>query len=46
MTLSITDAQHNDALPYAECQYAEYHVLFIVMLGAIMLSGVFYLLLC
>ncbi len=46
MTLSITDAKDNDSQHNAECHYAEYRVLIIVMLGAIMLSGVFYSLLC
>jgi hypothetical protein len=29
---------HNNALPYAECRYAECHVLFTTMLSGIMLN--------
>jgi hypothetical protein len=47
MTQSINDTtqhiwtfEHNNALHYAECRYAEYHVLFTVMLIVIMLNAV------
>jgi hypothetical protein len=41
MTLSIQGlyvTQHNNAWHYAECFYAEYHVLFIIMLSVAMLT--------
>jgi hypothetical protein len=40
MTLGISITQHNNALHYAECIYAECRVLFIVMLNVGMLSVV------
>jgi hypothetical protein len=40
ITLSISDTQHNNALRYAECNNAECHVLFIVMLSVVMLNVV------
>jgi hypothetical protein len=45
MTLSITVTQHNNALHYAECHYAEFRILCTVMvsvsrLNVIMLSVV------
>jgi hypothetical protein len=40
MTLSISDNQHNNALPCTECRYAECLVLFTTMLCVIMLSVV------
>jgi hypothetical protein len=38
MTLSVSDPQHNNALSYAKCRYAECCVFFTIMLSAIMLS--------
>jgi hypothetical protein len=38
MTLSISDLQHNNAMPCAECCYAEWHVLFTNMLSVIMIN--------
>jgi len=40
MTLTIIDPKQNNALHYAECRYAEFHILFIVMLSVIMLHVV------
>jgi hypothetical protein len=40
MTLSISDTQHNNAFPWAECRYAECLILFTIMLSIIMLSVV------
>ncbi len=38
MTLSISDTQHSNALPYAYCSTTESHVLFTIMLSAIRLN--------
>ncbi len=38
MSLSISDTQHNNALPCAECRHAECRVLFSIMLSDIMLN--------
>jgi hypothetical protein len=38
MTLSMSDAQHNNALPCAECRYAECRVLFTIRLSDTMLN--------
>jgi len=38
MSLSISDTQHNNSMPCAECSYAECHVLFTIMLSVIMLN--------
>ncbi len=38
MPLSISDTQHNNSMPCAECRYAECHVLFTIMLSVIMLN--------
>ncbi len=38
MTLSISETQHNNALPCAECRYPECVVLFTIMLSNIMLN--------
>ncbi len=35
IALSITDTQHNNAIRYAECNHAECHVLFVVMLSVV-----------
>ena len=40
MSLSISDTQLNNAMPCAECRYAECHVLFTIMLSVIMLNVV------
>ncbi len=40
MKLSISNTQHNNTLPCAECQYAECHILFTIMLSVVMLSVV------
>ncbi len=40
MSLSIRHAQHNNAMPCAECRYAECSVSFTIMLSAIMLNVV------
>ncbi len=33
VTLSISDTQHNNALPCAECRYTECHILFAILLS-------------
>jgi len=38
MTPSITDPLHNNALPCAECRYAECSILFPILLSDIMLN--------
>ncbi len=38
MTLSISDTQHNNALPCTECHYAEYRVLLTILLSVILLN--------
>ncbi len=40
MTLSISDTQHNNTMPCTECRYAEYRILFSIMLSVIMLNVV------
>jgi hypothetical protein len=35
MTLSINDTQRNNAPPCAECHYAEYRVLFTIILSVV-----------
>jgi hypothetical protein len=40
MSLSISHAQHNNAMPCAECRYAECRVSFSNMLSVIMLNVV------
>jgi hypothetical protein len=40
MTLSPSDAQHGNALPYAECHYGECHILLTITLSVIMLNVV------
>jgi hypothetical protein len=40
MTPSIIDTQHNNALPCAECLYAECCILFTIVLNVVMLSVV------
>jgi hypothetical protein len=38
MTLSISETQHNNALPCAECRYPKCVVLFTIMLSDTMLN--------
>jgi hypothetical protein len=35
VTLSTNDIQHNNALHYAHCCYAEYHIIINVMLNVL-----------
>jgi len=35
MILSVSDTQHNNALPCTECRYAECRVLFTIMLNVV-----------
>ncbi len=40
MTLSMSDTQHDNAMPCAQCRYAECCVSFTIMLSVIMLNVV------
>jgi hypothetical protein len=40
MTLSVSDTQHNNVLPCAECRFAECSILFTIMMNDIMLNVV------
>jgi hypothetical protein len=40
MTLSMSDTQHNNALPCAECVYGACRILFTIMLNVVILSVV------
>jgi hypothetical protein len=38
LILSISDTQHNNAFPCAECRYAEWRILFTIILSAIAMN--------
>jgi hypothetical protein len=40
MTLSLSDIQRKNALPDAECRYANCRILFTIMLSVIMLNAI------